>query len=299
VPPDLAVVIVTYNSAHVVGDLLDSLPGALDDLTADVIVVDNGSTDGTADVVAARGGCRVVRWTNVGYAAGINRGVAEAMSAEAILILNPDVRLHPRSLPPLLAALREPNVGIVAPQVRSPHGALEFSLRREPTLLRAAGLTRTRLALFSEYVFNSSEYTRPCTVDWALGAVLVMSRKCYDALGGWDETYFLYSEETDLALRARDMGLLTRYEPGAVAVHVGGQSGRDHRTHTMQVVNRVRLYRRRHGAVASWCYYWLAVANGLLKVPRGHPESWTAAMALLRPARRPGELGCSGRRMPQ
>ena len=298
-PPDIAVVIVTYNSAHVVGDLLDSLPAALDGLTADVIVVDNGSTDGTAELLAAREGCRVVCSANTGYAGGINRGVREAMSAEAILVLNPDVRLHEGSVPPLLAVLREPNVGIAAPQVRSPQGALELSLRREPTLLRALGLTRTKLVLFSEYVTRPSDYARPRDVDWALGAVLLMSRKCYDTLNGWDETYFLYSEETDLALRARDAGLLTRYEPRAVAVHIGGQSGRTHRTHAMQIVNRVRLYRRRHGAVASWCYYWLAVANELSRVPRGHPESWSGALALLRPARRPGELGCSGQRMPR
>jgi N-acetylglucosaminyl-diphospho-decaprenol L-rhamnosyltransferase len=297
--PDLAVVIVTHNSIHVVGDLLDSLPAALDGLTADVIVVDNGSTDGTADFLAALGGCRVVRSANVGYAGGINRGVREAIRAEAILVLNPDVRLRPRSVPPLLSALREPNMGIVAPQVRSSEGRLEFSLRREPTLLRAMGLTRTRLAVFSEYLAKPSDYSCPRTVDWALGAVLLMSRTCYEALGGWDETYFLYSEETDLALRARDIGLLTRYEPRAVAVHIGGQSGRNHRTHAMQVINRVRLYRRRHGALASWCYYWLAVARGLSRVPRGHPESWSAAVALLWPARRPGELGCSGQRMPR
>jgi N-acetylglucosaminyl-diphospho-decaprenol L-rhamnosyltransferase len=298
-PPDIAVVIVTYNSAHVIGDLLDSLPAALDGLTADVVVVDNGSTDGTTELLAAREGCRVVCCANTGYAGGINRGVREAMSAEAILVLNPDARLHERSVPPLLAALREPNVGIAAPQVRSPQGALELSLRREPTLLRALGLTRTKLALFSEYVTRPSDYARPRDVDWALGAVLLMSRKCYDTLNGWDETYFLYSEETDLALRARDAGLLTRYEPRAVAVHIGGQSGRTHRTHAMQIVNRVRLYRRRHGALASWCYYWLTVANELSRVPRGHAESWSGALALLRPARRPGELGCSGQRMPR
>lgn len=298
-PPALAVVIVTHNSAHVAGDLLDSLPAALDGLTADVVVVDNSSTDGTAELLAARAGCRVVRSANIGYAAGINRGVREAMRAEAILVLNPDVRLYPGSLPPLLAALQEPNVGIAAPQVLSPEGTLEFSLRREPTLLRALGLTRTRLAIFSEYVSNPSDYARPRTVDWALGAVILMSRQCYDALDGWDETFFLYSEETDLALRAREAGLLTRYEPRSVAVHIGGQSGRTDKTHTMQVVNRVRLYRRRHGAVASWCYYWLAAANQLSRVPRGHRESWAAVVALLTPSRRPGELGCSAQRMPR
>jgi N-acetylglucosaminyl-diphospho-decaprenol L-rhamnosyltransferase len=297
--PDIAVVIVTHNSVHVIGDLLDSLPEALDGLTADVVVVDNGSSDGTAELVAARGACRVVRSANVGYAGGVNRGVREAAPAEAILVLNPDVRHHPGSLPPLLAALREPGVGIAAPRMLTPQGGLHLSLRREPTLPRALGLTRTRLAVFSERVCDPFTYTRPCTVDWAVGAALLMSRECYEALGGWDETYFLYSEDTDLALRARDAGLLTRYEPRAVAVHIGGQSGRSHRTHAMLMVNRVRLYRRRHRALASWAYYWLVVANQISKVPCGHRESWHAAAALLRPERRPAELGCSGRRMPR
>jgi GT2 family glycosyltransferase len=189
--PDIAVVIVAYNSAHVIGDLLDSLPAALDGLTADVVVVDNGSSDGTAELVAALGACRIVRSANVGYAAGINRGVREAAPAQAILVLNPDVRLHPGSLPPLLAALAEPRVGIAAPRVLTPQGKLHLSLRREPTLPRALGLTRTRLGVFSEYVYDPSAYTRPCTVDWALGAALITSRECYEALGGWDETYFL------------------------------------------------------------------------------------------------------------
>ena len=297
--PDIAVVIVTYNSAHVIGDLLDSLPKALDGLTADVVVVDNSSTDGTADLVAATGACRIMRSANVGYAGGINRGVREAAPAQAILILNPDVRLHPGSVPPLLDALREPRVGIAAPRVLSPEGELQLSLRREPTLPRALGLTKTRLAVFSEYVYDPSAYTQPCIVDWALGAALLMSRECYETLGGWDETYFLYSEETDLSLRARDAGLLTRYEPRSVAVHIGGQSGRSHRTHAMQIVNRVRLYRRRHDALSSWVYYWLVVANQMSRVARGRRESWHAVVALLRPRRRPAELGCSGSRMPR
>jgi GT2 family glycosyltransferase len=298
-PSDLAVVVVTYNSAHVIGNLLDSLPGALDGLAADVIVVDNGSTDGTTELLARRTDCRLVRSANVGYAGGINRGVAEAPHAQAILVLNPDVRLHGKSVRPLLKALGQPGVGIVAPQVRSAQGALELSLRREPTLLRAVGLTRTRLPVFSEYVARRSAYGEPRTVDWAVGAVLLMSRACYDALGGWDESYFLYSEETDLSLRARDAGLLTRYEPKAVATHIGGQSGRDHITHAMQAVNRVRLYRRRHGTAASFCYYVICIANELSRIPRGHRESWPAVIALLRPTRRPACLRCSDRLVPR
>jgi N-acetylglucosaminyl-diphospho-decaprenol L-rhamnosyltransferase len=296
--PEVNVVIVTYNSITVIDDLLDSLPDALGGLNYDVVVVDNDSSDGTADFVTARGGCRVVRSPNVGYAGGINRGLRETIPAEAALILNPDVRLTAGSVPVLMAALRDPDVGIVAPQVRSPAGDLELSLRREPTLARALGLGGTGLAALSEYVTRPADYARPRVVDWALGAVLLVSRKCYETLGGWDESYFLYSEETDLCLRARDKGFRTVYEPRAVAIHIGGQSGRDHRTHAMQIVNRVRLYRRRHGTFAAWCYYWLTVASELSWLVRRHPQSWSSVVALIKTSARPRELGCD-QRMPR
>jgi GT2 family glycosyltransferase len=299
VGPDIDVVIVTYNSAHVIGGLLDSLPAALGGLGADIVVVDNGSADDTVTLLESRGDCRVVRSANVGYAGGINRGVRAASGADVILVLNPDVRLHAGSVPPLLAALGLPDTGIVAPQVRAPDGKLDLSLRRKPTLLRALGLTRTGIAALSEYVGNEEDYAHPHVVDWALGAALLMSRACFDALDGWDESFFLYSEETDLSLRARDLGWLTRYEPNSVAVHIGGQSGRNDKTHTMMITNRVRLYRRRNGTLTSWCYYWLTIASELSWVARGHRESRAAILALLRPSLRPRELACSRRLLPQ
>jgi GT2 family glycosyltransferase len=148
VRPDLSVVIVAYNSAHVIGDLLDSVPAALAGVTADVVVVDNSSTDGTAELVEARGDARVVRSANVGFAGGINRGVREAAAADAVLVLNPDVRLRPGSVPPLLAALRLPSTGVVAPRILSDDGTLFPSLRREPdrlTLLLRVRRGRSRL----------------------------------------------------------------------------------------------------------------------------------------------------------
>ncbi len=299
VPPDLAIVIVTYNSSHVIGELLDSLPGALDSCTADVVVVDNGSADGTADLAAARGDCTVIRSDNVGYAGGINRGVREAAPADAILVLNPDVRMAPGSVAPLLEALRKPGIGIVAPQLRSADGTLEPSLRRNPTLLRALGLERTGLAVLAEKVHDAAQYEHPHLVDWAQGAVVLMSRECFDALGGWDESFFLYSEETDLSLRARDLGLLTTYEPRSVAVHIGGQSGQSEQTHAMQIVNRVRLYRRRNGVLASWCYYGLTVLSQVTWLMRGQRESRFIVAALLRPSLRPVQLGCSDRVLPR
>jgi len=291
VPPDIAVVIVAYNSADVIAGLLDSLPAALEDLTADVVVVDNGSSDGTATLVEARTDCRLVRSPNTGYAGGINRGVREAAPAPAILVLNPDVRLAPDSVPAMRAAMALPGTAIVAPRVVNENGSLNRSLRREPTLSRALGLTRTGLACFSEYVDDEADYGSPRTVDWALGAVLLVSREAHLLLGGWDASYFLYSEEVDLCLRARDLGLATRYEPRARALHIGGASGRNDKTHVMQIINRVRLYARRHRTPAAAAYLGLAFLSELSWSVRGRPESRAAVRALLVPSSRPVELG--------
>lgn len=295
--PDLTVVIVAYNSAQVIGPLLDSIPAALGPLRADVVVVDNSSKDGTAEFVEKHG-VRVVRSPNVGFAGGINRGVREGADSDAILILNPDVRLAAGSVPPLLDALRLPSTGVAAPKVLNEDGTLFPSLRREPSLGRAMGLNWTGSPFFAEYVKDPADYERPAVADWALGAVLLFSRACFDALDGWDESYFLYSEETDFCLRARDRGLLTRYQPDSVAVHLGGGSGQNERTHAMQILNRVRLYRRRHSPAAAWAYFALTVASESTWMVRAGARSRFAVTTLLRPSRRPAELGCSDRLMP-
>jgi N-acetylglucosaminyl-diphospho-decaprenol L-rhamnosyltransferase len=295
---DVCAVVVTYNSAHVVGDLLDSLPAALDGLRAEVVVVDNSSTDSTATLVAARDDCRLVPAPNRGYSAGINAGVAASRSAAPVLVLNPDLRLAPGSVRTMLAELGRDGVGIVAPRVRDDDGRLVLSLRREPTLARALGLGGTGWAWSSEYVTDLAAYERAQVCDWALGAVLLVDRRCHDALGGWDESFFLYSEETDFCLRARDRGWATRYVPAAQAVHIGAQSGQSPRIHVMQIVNRVRLYRRRHGAVLAWPYLALTVLSELSWLVRGHRHSASAVAALLSPRRRPAELAAGDRLLP-
>jgi GT2 family glycosyltransferase len=296
--PELNIVIVTYNSAQFIGSLLDSIPAALGGISAQVTVVDNGSADNTVEILASRDDCRVIRSTNLGYAAGINRGVREGGSADVILVLNPDTRLHEGSIAPMLKTLQLPGTGIVVPRLLSGEGELELSLRRMPSLLRSLGLTRTHLPLLSELVQEPAAYTQAHVVDWATGAVLMMSRECYDALGGWDESFFLYSEETDFSLRAGDIGLSTRFEPDSVASHVGGGSGRNRKTQAMLMINRVRLYRRRHGIIAAWCYYLLTLAREASWVLRGSAESAYAAACLVRPSMRPAELRCSKELLP-
>jgi N-acetylglucosaminyl-diphospho-decaprenol L-rhamnosyltransferase len=295
----LGVVIVTYNSEQVIVELLSTLPAALAETPADVVVVDNGSSDGTVEAVRQVGGCRLVQAENRGYSAGINAGIRVLPDVGAVLILNPDVRLSPGSLPRMLAALDVPGTGLVAPQVRDPAGNLDHSLRRDPSLARALGLTRTGWPIFSEYVLEPEAYRHSHNVDWALGAVLLVSSECMAAVGPWDESFFLYSEETDFCQRARILGFATRYEPSAVAVHVGGASGRNDVTHAMQIINRVRLYRRRHSAPSSWTYYLLTLMSELTWARRGHLQSRHAIRTLLRPSLRPTELNCSDHLIPR
>ena len=287
---EVAIVVVTYNSEACIGDLLDSLDGSG---AGAIVVVDNGSSDATVQVVEAHPEVRLVRSTNVGYAGGINRGVREVPDADAYLILNPDLVVRPGLVAPLSAALDDPDVGIVVPLVLTSDGRRQDSLRREPTLLRALGLNRTGIPLLSEYVMGDDAYRGAHDADWALGAALMFSRACYDAVGGWDESYFLYSEETEFCLSARDSGWRTRLVPEAVVIHHEGGSGRSDATHVMQIVNKVRLYARRHSRLAGYAYLAVTVLSELTWVARGHTQSRASIRGLLRPSTRPPELGCS------
>ena len=292
-------VIVSYNSAHVIEGLLETLPAALGELTASTVIVDNGSSDNSIDVVEAFGGAKIVRSENNGYAGGVNTGVDALADAESILVLNPDVRLEPGSVETMFATLKSSKAGVVAPKVLEPDGRLFRSLRREPTLLRATGLSFTHWPVVDEYISEPDAYEYRQVVDWALGAALLVRTEVYKQLSGWDESFFLYSEETDFSLRAADLGWSTIYEPAAVVLHIGGQSGQSERTHAMQIINRVRLYARRHNRIAAVAYLFLAVLSEASWVARGKKESVAAIHALLQPSTRPKELNCSGLFIPR
>lgn len=297
-PPEVAAIVVTYNSEHHITALLDSLPAALGPLRCQTVVVDNGSTDNTLAVVQSRDDCVVVPSTNRGYAAGLNEGVRHSGSSDYILVLNPDATLGPRAVPAMIAAVQQPRVGVASPMILEEDGELSLSLRREPTLCRVGGLSFTHRPRFSEIVYERSAYLNRHLVDWAMGAVMLVSRTCWDALGGFDESFFLYSEETDFCLRARDHGWLTVYTPHAKAMHVGGGSGESADTHVMKMVNRVRVFGRRNGPFKTCAYFAMAVLTEIRRGILGHRASWQAARALLQPSRRPRELNCSDRLIP-
>jgi GT2 family glycosyltransferase len=286
-----SVIVVTHNSDAQLPALASSLSEALRQTGLhELIVVDSGSTDGS--VRSARQlfpDARVLElgW-NAGYAAGINTGLMHASGEGPVLILNPDTRPGVGSIGRLVEALEVENTGIAVPRLVNQEGRTARSLRREPSVLRAAGeallggLRAGRFGQLGEVVQDEGSYSRPGTYDWATGAVFCISRRCLDDVGPWDESFFLYSEETDFALRARDAGYALRYEPSAVVEHSEGASGTKPELFALLTVNRVRLFARRHSRAAT-AVFWLAIAIGTgLRAMRGSRVHRAALAALCR-----------------
>ncbi len=141
----------------------------------------------------------------------------------------------------------------MVPRLDDAEGRLIASRRREPSLRRAVadavlGAERAgRIRDLGEVVTDPAAYEVESPTDWAEGSTQLISAECWAAAGPWDESYFLYSEETDFALRARDAGFPTVFVPTATAVHLEGGSAGNPTLWRLLVVNRLRLYGRRHG----------------------------------------------------
>src|SRR6266511_2716907 len=262
----VAVVVVTYNSERLIADLVASLGPGLRGLAWHLTVADNASSDNTLSQVSHHAPqARIVEMgRNAGYAAGINAAVAAAEPHTAVLVLNPDIRLTPGCVSELVAVLRRRRAGIVVPR-----------------LLGRVG----RFAPFGEVITDERRYTAEVSADWAEGSIMLIDRACWQACGRWDESFFLYSEETEYALRARDNGFAVVLAPQALAHHLEGESTTSPRLWALLTVNKVRLYRRRHGLPGAMVYWAVLLLRELSRAALGNPCSRVAVRALLTTAR--------------
>ncbi len=244
---DVSAVIVTYNSEDDIGALLGDLRVEAKTLRMHVVVVDNGSTDGTLAALRKEPGV-IIRagHGNVGFAGGINVGVHALVKPEPVLVLNPDLRMPTGTLHAMLRRMATTGAGIVVPRIVDDHGHVATSLRREPTLLRCLGDAvfgahfSGRSGALSETDWDVESYRFAHPVDWATGAAMLIHPDVVNHVGDWDERFFLYSEETDYFRRARDAGVSVWYEPNAVVEHRQGGSGASARLDALMAVNRVR-----------------------------------------------------------
>lgn len=289
--PDVVVACVTYNCESVIEAFLAALPAALNGVSScRVVVVDNDSGDDTVEIIRRRAPwvTLVCSAENVGYAAGINLALAHSLGRSGVYVLNPDAIPAPGSVARLLDVTRlDPGIGIAVPMVRAADGSLKFSLRREPTLTRALGEAvlgghrAARIPWMGDMIRDPERYRDGATADWATGAAMFISRSAIDAVGEWDERFFLYSEETDYALRARDEGFRLELLAGTSVTHPGGEMSTSPQLWSLVSVNQQRLYRKRHGLLSSVVYWAVLVAREGVRAMFGRERSRLACRVLL------------------
>lgn len=256
---DCGIIVVTYNNARHIERLLDSLSAAVGSLTSRCIGVDNNSSDETVSILRSRNDIVTVEaMRNLGYSGAINLARTLIGPCSALMILNSDLVLEPQAIALLYQALDQPGVGIAVPMMLSDDGSLYPSTRREPSVSRALGEALFgahwpgRPGWLSEAIRDSRAYQYPRDVAWAGGAALLISAACNEAVGDWDDVrFFLYSEETDFAARARRCGYRVRYVPTARVRHEDGGSGRSPALGALMAVNRVRYYEKYHRRPAT------------------------------------------------
>jgi N-acetylglucosaminyl-diphospho-decaprenol L-rhamnosyltransferase len=251
-----AVIIVNYNTRD---HLRACLSTVISEAPSEIIVVDNASSDQSAEMVATDYPQVLlqVNKKNLGYGAAANQAVARC-HAEYVLLLNADTLLKPGTLQVLKQHLdQHPRVAIVGPRLEDTDGTLQASCYPFPTPLNTF-LENNTLAIFlgrkirryipalGSYYLRTWPHTHPRPVPWVKGAVLAARRQAFEAVGGFDESFFMYFEDADLCYRLTLHGWETHFTPAATVVHVGGAST-VHRSAEMEIqllASTLRFYQR-------------------------------------------------------
>lgn len=290
-PAELGVVVVTYDNEAHLDRLLASLRLEAAGTRMRVVVVDNGSSDGTVRRARAHADVRTLTGHgNVGYAGGINVGAAALGDVPAVLVLNADLVLEPGAVPALLARLHRPRAGVVLPMLLDRSGAAQPSLRREPSVTRSLGdavlgrFLGDRPGWLSETVRDPTAYAWAHPVDWGTGAAVLVRAETARSVGPWDERFFLYSEETDYCRRVREAGWEVWFEPAARVRHAAGGSGRGPELTALLQVNRVRYARKHRAAPVAGATLAVTAVTSLART--WDPGHRSALRALLVPAAR-------------
>lgn len=280
--PKVRIGIVSWNTAELLDRCLDAVPNAIAGVEVEVIVVDNASTDDSADRAERHPGVRVIRNSaNVGYAKAMNQALLaddRGRGTDVMIALNPDTEPPPGSLSRLVDVLIvEPDIGLVAPRLTNADGTLQHSAYRfpgpavsaatsfvpQPALRRGLG---ERLWLEG---FAPTE--RPADVDWAIGAVHVIRASALNGELPYNERWFMYVEDLDRCWSLNRQGWRVRYAADVAIPHVGNAAGEvawgRSRTERWLTAN-YDWYRLRHGAAAA---RWWAAVNTLaasVRMPR-------------------------------
>jgi len=228
----LSIIIVSWNVKADLGDCIKSVQENSPACDYEVVVVDNASSDGSAEMVKKQFPQVLVieNGENLGFATANNRGMAKS-SGEYVLLLNPDTAVHPGSLDALVKFMDDNvDVGVCGPRLLNTDGTTQPSARGFPTLrgvvhcftiMRAIPVFRSQ---YRRWMMRDFAHDRQTDVDQVMGAALMTRRSIIEQVGGMDEDFFMYYEEVDLCYRIKQAGWRIVFLPNPVITHRGGQS---------------------------------------------------------------------------
>ena len=245
---DVVAVTVTLNGLPWIEQCLESLSGV------ETVVVDHGSTDGTVELVRERfPDVRLIEQENKGYGAGLNAGFRSA-SPSYYFVINSDAWVVGDAVERLAAfADQHPAAAVVAPRLSNPDGSLQRSVRGFPTPWRLATeyfflrKLAPRSRLLNAFYAGGFDHDEAREVEWAMGSAFLVRRDASDAVGLFDESFFMFSEETDWFYRFHGAGWAIWFVPDAEVVHVGGAS-HGGRMFGENVRGHVQFFAKHHGA---------------------------------------------------
>lgn len=266
---DLSIVVVNWNTCEMTRDCLVSVRAGIAGLAAEVIVVDNGSTDGSADMIASEfPDCILIRNAeNRGFAAANNQGFAIARGRH-VLLLNTDTLVHGDVLPASVAWLdAHPEVGAMGCRVLNTDGSVQLTCSMYPSILnqflQLSGLSKlTFPRFFGRYLMTDWQRDSEREVEVISGCYLLVRHAVLDKVGPLDEDFFFFGEETDWCKRMRDAGWRLFFTPVGQITHHGSASARklNHRRDLMLTQAKVRLHRKHSGLLAASMIWTMGAA---------------------------------------
>ncbi|HAP38068.1 hypothetical protein A2410_01285 [Candidatus Shapirobacteria bacterium RIFOXYC1_FULL_38_24] len=221
---NLSIIIPTWNTALVTQKAIDSIKKHLKNIKYEIIVIDNGSTDQTKNLLSSYKDVIYLRnKTNLGFSKA-NNIAAKKASGEYLFFMNSDMELIDNSLTSMLDYLKShPKIGLIGPKFLNPNKTPQASVFPPQTPKNAFKEYFLRIKAYSKYLpFDQN----PVSV-WALsGGAILISHKFFLQIGGWDESYFMYFEDLELCRTIRNLNKLIYYYPACQIIHRHGFSGR-------------------------------------------------------------------------
>jgi GT2 family glycosyltransferase len=265
---DLSIIVVSFNTRDDLNRCLESLTTAPPDLSHEIIVVDNGSADGSAAIVRRYPSVRLIEaGENLGFAAANNRGIRKSRGT-LLLLLNSDTVVPARALDRLAAILRaHPDAAVAGPRLVDATGQAELSFGpmlaplaewRQRRLVRGLNRRAPQTIRIVETMTRQERYP-----DWVSGACLLVHRADAEAVGLLDERFFMYTEDVDFCAAVRASGRRILFTPDVEITHLRGRSAATAPEDTRAAYRRSHLafYQKHHPVLAPFLRLYRALVG--------------------------------------